>query len=377
MNCSLVAAIVTAAVLLGCGGPPAAGADARDAALAADIEAFATRLAAGDEFSGAVLLARHGHPLLRRGFGLADRKAGRANTPETPFALASVSKMFTAVAIAKLVEREQLSFDSTLGSLLPAYPSVEGREQVTVHHLLTMSSGIPDLFRVPEFWAGIAAIKAPSDFWKYFATAPLQFRPGTRWAYSNSNFLLLGAIVEQRTGRPFTSFVEEEVFRPLGLANTRYEVDPTRTPALGYTRTPPAGGRADQAGWYPAWDEPKPGDDFVAGSPMGGGYSTVDDLVRFADALVANKLLGQEITARMLTGYADAEYGGRDGYGFETRLVNGIKTAGHRGELAGSSNQVEFYPDLGYVLVVLGNTDSGTEAIAAHVRGLLTSVQQP
>jgi hypothetical protein len=78
-------------------------------------------------------------------------------------------------------------------------------------------------------------------------------------------------------------------------------------------------------------------------------------------------------TVRTLTGYIDGDYGGRDGYGFETRLVNGVKIAGHRGALAGSSNQVEFYPDLGYVLVILGNTDSGTEAIAAHARALLTS----
>ncbi len=373
MNSSLIVAVVAASVLSGCSGRPSAAINARDAALAAEIEPFAARLAAGDEFSGVVLLARHGQPLVRRGYGLADRKAGRPNTPETPFALASVSKMFTAVTIAKLVERKQLSFDSTLGSLLPSYPSAEVRDQVTVHHLLTMSSGIPDLFRVPAFWNGIAAIKTPRDFWKYFAMSPLQFRPGTQWAYSNSNFLLLGAIIEQQTGRAFTSAVEEEVFRPLGLANTRYEVDPSRKPALGYTRTPPAGTKVDSVGWHPVWKEPKPGDDFIVGSPMGGGYSTVDDLARFADALVANQILSQETTARVLTGYINAEYGGRDGYGFETRVVNGVKMAGHRGSLAGSSNQVEFYPDLGYVLVVLGNTDSGTEAIATHVRALLTS----
>jgi CubicO group peptidase (beta-lactamase class C family) len=373
MNSSLIVAIVAASVLSGCSGRPSAGGNARDAALAADVEAFAAGLTAGDEFSGVVRLASHGEPLVRRGYGLADRKAGRPNTPETPFMLSSVSKMFTAVTIAKLVERKQLSFDSTLGSLLPAYPSAEARDQVTVHHLLTMSSGIPDLFRVPEFWAGIAVIKTPPDFWKYFAATPLQFRPGTQWAYSNSNFLLLGAIIERKTGRAFTSVVEEEVFRPLGLANTRYEVDPSRKPALGYTRTPPGGGSADSARWHPAWEEPKPGDDFIAGSPMGGGYSTVDDLAHFADALVANQLLSQETTSRVLTGYIETEYGGRDGYGFETRLVNGVKMAGHRGSLAGSSNQVEFYPDLGYVLIVLGNTDSGAEAIAAHVRTLLTS----
>jgi D-alanyl-D-alanine carboxypeptidase len=238
---------------------------------------------------------------------------------------------------------------------------------------LTMSSGIPDLFRAPDFWANISTIKSTTDFWKYFARSPLQFHPGTQWAYSNSNFLLLGAIIERRTGRAFTSVVEEEIFRPLGLMNTRYEFDPSRIPALGYTHPPRADASVNPAGWVPAWDEPRPGDEFTLGTPMGGGYSTVDDLARFADALVANELLGYEMTTRMLTGYMDAEYGGRDGYGFETRLVNGVKMAGHRGSLKGSSNLVEFYPDLGFVLVVLGNTDSGTEAIGAHVRSLLTS----
>ena len=223
--------------------------------------------------------------------------------------------MFTAVTIAKLVEQNQLSFDATLGSLLPAYPATEARAQVTVHHLLTMSSGIPDLFRVPEFWAGLGTIKTLPDFWRYFAASPLQFLPGTQWAYSNSNFLLLGAIIEQNTGRAFTSVVEEQVIRPLGLTATRYTFDSSRKPAMGYTRT--GAGRRSRGipgRWYPAWEEPKAGDDFVVGSPMGGGYSTADDLTRFADALMANRLLGAEMTARVLTGYVDAEYGGRDSY---------------------------------------------------------------
>ena len=373
INSGLVVAIVATSVLTGCSRPGTMR-DERDAVLAANVEAFATKLATSDEFSGVVLLTRRGQPLVRRGYGLADRKAGRFNTPETPFMLSSVSKMFTAVTIAKLVERKQLSFDSTLGSLLPEYPSAETRDQVTVRHLLTMSSGIPDLFRVPEFWAQVTTLKSPTDFWRFFATSPLQFRPGTQWSYSNSNFLLLGAIIERQTGRAFTSVVEAELFRPLGMTSIRYEAFGSPKPALGYTRTPPAGTRADSARWYLAWEEPKSGDDCIPCSPMGGGYSTADDLARFADALVDNRILNRDMTTLVLTGYIDADYGGRDGYGFETRLVNGVKIAGHRGSLAGSSNQVEFYPDLGYVLVVLGNTDSGTEAIAAHVRALLTSV---
>jgi CubicO group peptidase (beta-lactamase class C family) len=290
--------------------------------------------------------------------------------------LSSVSKMFTAIAIAKLVERKQLSFESTLGSLLPEYPSAEAREQVTVHHLLTMSSGILDLFRVPEFWANVGSAKSSTELWKYFAASPLQFRPGTQWAYSNSNFLLLGAIVERLTGRAFRSVVETELFRPLDLSNTRYEFGGSPKPALGYTRIRAGDAPADSARWYPAWEEPKAGDDCVPCSPMGGGYSTGDDLARFADALVANRILNREMTAAVLTGYIDADYGGRHGYGFETRLVNGVRIAGHHGALAGSSNQFEFYPDLGWVLVVLGNTDGSAEGIAAHMRNLVTSSPQ-
>jgi CubicO group peptidase (beta-lactamase class C family) len=270
LNSGLLVAIV-ASVLSGCNGRASAKVDKRDAALAADVEAFVGQLAARDEFSGVVLLTRNGQALVRKGYGLADRKGGRRNTPETPFMLSSVSKMFTAVIIAKLVERKQLSFDSTLGSLLPEYPSTEARDQVTMRHLLTMSSGIPDLFRVPEFFAQVATIKSPTGFWKFFATSPLQFRPGTRWSYSNSNFLLLGAIIERQTGRGFTSVVEAELFRPLGLASTRYETGGSPKPAPGYTRTTPAGARADSARWYPAWEEPKPGDDCIPCRPMGGG----------------------------------------------------------------------------------------------------------
>lgn len=286
ISSGLVVAIVAASVLTDCSSPETTR-DERDVALAANVEAFATKLAASDEFSGVAFLTRHGQPLVRRGHGLADRKTARPNTPETAFMLSSVSKMFTAVTIAKLVERKQLSFDSTLGSLLPEYPSAEARDVVTVRHLLTMSSGIPDLFRVPEFWAQAATLKSAVDFWRFFATSPLQFRPGTQWSYSNSNFLLLGTIIERQTGRPFISVVEAELFRPLGLARTRYEVGGSPQPALGYTRTPPAGVPPDSARWYPAWEEPKPGDECIPCTPMGGGYSTADDPARFADGAEA------------------------------------------------------------------------------------------
>lgn len=372
-NRALIVTTVMAFALTGCRSRARTAGDERDAALAADVRGFAARLAANDEFSGVVLLSRNGSPLVRSGFGLANREIGRPNTPETPFMLSSVSKMFTAVMIARMVERRRLSFDSTLGSLLPEYPSADVKDRVTVRHLLTMSSGIRDVFRVPRFWAEIETIRSSSDMWKYFADSPLQFAPGAQWAYSNSNYLLLGAIIERVTGREFHTVIEQEIFQPLGMANTRYRIDPSRMPALGYTRSP--GGSTGGSQWIPAWQEPKAGTEFMPGSAMGGGYSTADDLAHFADELLANRILSQETTKLMLTGYIESDYGGRDGLGFETRLANGVRSAGHRGSLAGSSNQVEFYPDLGYVLIVLGNTDSsGTQDIASHVRSRLTSL---
>jgi hypothetical protein len=107
--------------------------------------------------------------------------------------------------------------------------------------------------------------------------------------------------------------------------------------------------------------------------PMGGGWSTVDDLARFAIALMQARLVGREMTERVMTGILPADYGGRHGYGFETRVINGVRIVGHQGAAPGVSNQVDFYPDLGYVMVVLGNTDAGgTQAIAKHVRASIT-----
>jgi CubicO group peptidase (beta-lactamase class C family) len=344
--------------------------------LAAKVAAFVEDLAARDEFAGSVLLSQHGKPLVRRGYGLADRERRRPNRPDTPFMLSSVGKMFTSIAVAMLIEQKRLSFDMTLGELVPDYPLDDARQHVTVRHLLTMSSGIHDLFRVPAFWSEVSTIKTPIAFWKYFASTPLAFRPGTQWDYSNSNFLLLGLIIERRTQRPFTAFVESEIFRRLKLPRTSYTVG-SIPPALGYTRPASSGGaRPGASDWKPAWTPPARGDGFVLAAAMGGGYSTVDDLGRFADALISHRLLGPEMTDRVLTGVIDTDYGGRDGYGFETHRLNGVRTAGHRGSLAGSSNQVEFYPDLGYVLVVLGNTDSAaSEQIATHVRTLIASAQ--
>jgi CubicO group peptidase (beta-lactamase class C family) len=339
--------------------------------LVADLRALAVRLSRADAFSGVVLLTRGGRPLLEEAFGFADREARRPNTPETRFELASVGKLFTAVAALRLVEAGRLDLEATIGSVLPDLPAPSAG--VTLHQLLTMSSGIPDLFRSPRYWAQRANLRTLSDYWPFFAAAPLEFPPGTAWSYSNSNFLLLGSAVERLSGVPFATAVEQAVFAPAGMTSTSYRSGPAALRARGYTNRRPGGGPGaapEPDRWYPAGEEADSG----SGSPAGGGVSTAADLTRFALALQSGKLLGPELTRRAMTGYIATEYGGKDGYGLETRNWNGVRIVGHGGGFTGVSNQVDIYPDLGYVLVVLGNSDaSGTEALANRLRGLLAS----
>jgi D-alanyl-D-alanine carboxypeptidase len=143
------------------------------------------------------------------------------------------------------------------------------------------------------------------------------------------------------------------------------------SPARGYTRLPSGPGQS-RSRWSPAWDENTVAP--VVHVPMGGGWSTLDDLARFATAVMEGRLVRREMVHRIITGIVPADYGGRDGYGFETRVVNGIRVAGHRGGAPGVTNQVEFYPDLGYVTVVLGNTDGGGAwEITKHVQTVIAN----
>jgi CubicO group peptidase (beta-lactamase class C family) len=349
---------------------------ATDAELVAEVERLTTRLVEADAFSGVIMLSRNDEVLLERAYGFADRDARRPNTVATPFELASVGKIFTAVAVAQLAQQNQISFDATIGSVLPDYPPGESASQVTVHHLLTMSSGIPDLFRSPKYWAARAEIRTLADYWPFFAMKPLEFPPGTQWSYSNSNFLILGAMVERVASTPFADAVEQQVFVPAGMTRTTYRSGTVAERARGYTHALPGsapGAPPDPDQWHPASEENEESKR-ATGSPAGGGVSTAGDLSRFTRALMNGQLLNRDMAKRVMTGTIDTEYEGRHAYGLETRTWNGVRIVGHGGAFTGVSNQVDFYPDLGYVLVVLGNTDaSGTEAIANRVRALIAA----
>jgi CubicO group peptidase (beta-lactamase class C family) len=335
-----------------------------DQALTASLDAYARRLVDADVFSGVVLVSRHGIVLFEKAYGLAQRAPNVPNDLERRFQLASVSKMFTAVAIARLVDQGKLSFHDTLAKLLPDYPNRETAGRITVGQLLTHTSGIPDYFRIPRFWESRAQLRTLGDYWSIFFGEPLGFTPGSRYEYSSSGYIILGAIIERITGEPFRDYISAHVFQPAGMKSTSYE-DGTALHhrAVPYTKNFGPGNKPDPDHWHAA-ETPMSS----LGMSSGGGTSTARDMARFMDALLQHRLLSAAMTDTILAQRVTDPEGGRS-YGFESNIWNGVRIVGHNGFAPGTFNQVEAYPDLGYVTVVLSNQDtSGGGALSYWLR---------
>src|SRR5262245_23158271 len=188
-----------------------------------EFAVWVSKRAAAGKFSGAVLIAKDGKPVVEQANGLADRRRRRPNSLATEFNIGSVGKSFTAVAIAQLVEAGKLSFDDTVGKYLSGFPA-QVANQVTIGQLLTHTSGLGDVFM--RWRAPARAQLDLADLVTRIAKEPLQFQPGSRFGYSNSGYVVLGAIVEAVTGQNYYDYVRTHVFRPAGMARTGwYAVD--------------------------------------------------------------------------------------------------------------------------------------------------------
>ena len=209
-----------------------------DKELVREIKALMNKLAAADAFSGTLLVARDGKPLLRIAHGLASKAYNIPNRLDTKLNIASVGKMFTAIAIAQLAEQGKLSFTDTVGKHLPDYPNKEVAQKVTIHHLLTHSSGLGDTYSA-KYICRKSVLHQVSDWLALFVDnpKPLAFEPGARWQYSNQGFVLLGAIIEKVSGENFYEYVRKHIFQPAGMVNTDYYEADHDTPnlAMGYT----------------------------------------------------------------------------------------------------------------------------------------------
>jgi CubicO group peptidase (beta-lactamase class C family) len=321
------------------------------AALKADMD----KRAAEDKYSGAVLIAKDGKPVFTAAYGMADREKKIPNRLDTQFRIGSMNKMFTAVSVLQLVQAGKIKLTDPLGKYLTDYPNKDVASKVTIHHLLTHTGGTGDFFG-PEFDKHRLELRALRDYVKLFGPRGLEFEPGSKWDYSNYGFLLLGVLIERVSGQSYYDYVAEHVYKPAGMTLTASlaedQVVPSRSVGYTHRRPPGAGDGAAAEEWRPNTDTLP-----YRGTSAGGGYSTVGDLLRFANALESHKLLDAEHTELLVTGKVDTGGGEKYAYGFGDRSYGGMQCFGHGGGAPGMNGDLEICPGPGYVLAVLSNLD--------------------
>lgn len=312
-----------------------------EAAALAAVAAHGDRLAAIDQFSGTLLIARAGEVLLERHWGEADREAGTAVDADTRFRHGSLDKLFTAIATLRLIERGQLRLDSTVGEVLPDYPQ-QALHAATVRDLLAHRAGAGDIFGA-EFDAHRLELRSTADYLRLFGEREPEFTPGSEFRYANYGYLLLAAMLEKVSGSDYYSLVQREVFEPAGMRHTGSEPEssPVDGRAVGYRRE--ARSWVSNAGSLP-W----------RGMAAGGGYSTARDLLALGEALRGGRLLQPETLAQATSASTEGGW-----YGLGMMIGRGDTPAGygHDGGAPGMSAYLRVFPDSGYVVVALSNLD--------------------
>lgn len=326
------------------------------------IEKYLNDLAAADEFSGTVIVARQGNPIWQRAYGLASKEYNVPNRIDTKFNLGSINKLFTQIAIGQLIEQGKLSLDDKLGKYLPNYPNRDAVEKVTIRHLLSMTSGIGDFFGPKYDATPKNKLRSIKDYLPLFAAEPLAFAPGTQNQYSNGGYIVLGAIIEQVTGQDYYEYVREHICKPAGLTDTDwYEADQlTPNLASGYTREGPTGQRGG----------PRRNNIYTRpakGSPAGGGYSTAGDMLKLAQALESQKLRVPEFrqAGMAVSPSVTAQ---------PPKAFSGLGIAG--GSL-GLNALFEVNPDSGYTVIVMSNYDPPSAVkVGQQIRAWLAKIKR-
>jgi Beta-lactamase class C and other penicillin binding proteins len=310
----------------------------------------------------ALLLGKKGQIIFREGTGLANLEHQVPLTPDMPFRLASLTKPLTSTAILMLVEAGELALTDSLNHFLPDYPM--GETTITIEHLLTHTSGIPDYTELPEWWAIHRQDLRVDQLIDLFKVQPKAFAPGTRWAYSNSGYVLLGAILETISGVSYGKFMAEHIFTPLGMSNTSYEATSSRViphMANGYSKAPEGHLHPEYLSYTHLY-------------ASGGLVSTLDDLARWYAALHEGRLLTPETLRRMWTPYRLADgTSARYGYGWWLGECRGQPAAEHFGSMPGYAHYLLSFPEDDVLSIVLSNNEgklNHVEQLAVGMAGL-------
>ena len=307
--------------------PPTATPDT----LKSDLDAILQTSAKAGDFSGAALVARNGQVILSQGYGFADRSKHTPSTPQTKIRISRLTETFTALAILLLQERGKLNVQDKLCKYLSACP--DSWKPITLHSLLTASSGLPD----PNTYS-----QPPDQILAEAKSQPLDFEPGTQWAWSRTGSIALGKVIETASGQTYEAFLQQNIFDPLKMSSTGYDHQQADL-AVGY---PDSGNKPADL-----WD---PQGLYAAGAL----YSTVEDLYRWDQALYANQLVSAKTLETMLTPYLATGFPSMNsGYGL---LVSSTKPrfVEESGGILWFSVNVHHYPDEGILVIVLANQES-------------------
>lgn len=291
------------------------------------------------EFMGTVLVAQGSRKLLDKAYGSADLEWNVANTPETKFRLGSLTKQFTAVSILLLEERGKLSVDDPVSKYITGTPAAWAR--ITLRHLLTHTSGIPNFTSLAEYPKLEPFPQKPEQILAMFENKPLDFEPGTKMSYSNSGYVVLGMVIEKASGEAYAKFLQDNIFTPLGMKDSGYDSNRVVMPhrASGYTR----GAKGfENAGYI----------DMTVPFSAGALYSTTGDLWKWEQGLFGGKVLKAESLKKMTTPFLN-----HYGFGVFVNEQNGRKEISHGGGIEGFNTHLAYYPDDGLTVVVLGNVN--------------------
>ena len=334
---------------------------ANDAAFVKDARAAVQKYVTDNRFTGTVLVARNGKPILREGFGPANRELNVAAKPETIFRLGSITKQFTSASIMQLVEQGKISVDDPVSKYYAAAPAAWSK--ITVKHLLNHRSGIPSYTGLPGFMQTMATTdRTPEQIIELTRDKPLEFEPGTKFNYNNTGYVILGYVIEKVSGEKYADYVDAHIFKPLGMKNTGYDVTAKVLPNR-------AAGYQVQGG---VWTN-SPYLSMTLPYSAGSLYSTVDDLLVWEQAFFSDKVVSKASREAMTT-----DNGSNYGYGLQIGDLGGHKMISHGGGIHGFATYMSRFPADDVTIIVLSNLQSGaSNAIANDLARILFGVPAP
>jgi CubicO group peptidase (beta-lactamase class C family) len=318
-----------------------------------DYDGIVRPLVDRGEFMGAVLVSRGEQIAFEKAYGFADLEWNVPNTVGGKFRIGSISKQFTAACILILVAANKLGLDAPITTWIANPP--EAWKEVTLHHLPTQTSGIPDFLGFSDFQMKKALPSSPSETILRFRDRPLEFRPGTEGQYSNSGYVLLAYIIEQVSGETFASFLGKHIVSRIGLRDTGVDTHRALLPhrARGYIRSQQGLGNADYI-------------DMSIATGGGSLYSTVEDLRRWTLTLHGGGLVDRALYQRMTTPTYH-----NYGYGLEIRGQVGERIISHPGGMEGFAASLQFRERDRLVTAVLANLNTNVVGrLANQLAGL-------